>query len=73
MGSSKRSTFVSDAAHHEGGRADGWQGAQGSAHGDFADRNDARQHLEASDHTVAVLAQATLDYARAPAAVGAMP
>ncbi len=58
MGSSKRSTFVSDAAHHEGGRADGWQGAQGSAHGDFADRNDARQHLEASDHTVAVLAQA---------------
>ena len=47
MGSSKRSTFVSDAAHHEGGRADGWQGAQGSAHGDFADRNDARQHLEA--------------------------
>ena len=58
MGSSKRSTFVSDAAHHEVGRADGWQGAQGSTHGDFADRNDARQHLDASDHTVAVLAQA---------------
>jgi len=58
MGSSKRRTFVSDAAHHEGGRAGDWQGAQGSTHGDFAGLNDARQHLDASDHTVAVLAQA---------------
>jgi len=58
MGSSNRSTLVSDAGLSEGGQAEAWQGAQGSAHGDFVGRNDAERMLNASDHTVAVLAQA---------------
>ena len=58
MGSSNRSTLVSDAGLSEGRQAEGWQGTQGSAHGDFVGRNDAERILNASDHTVAVLAQA---------------
>jgi methanogenic corrinoid protein MtbC1 len=58
MRSSNRSTLVSDAGLNEGRQAEGWQGAQGSAHGDFVGRNDAERILNASDHTVAVLAQA---------------
>ena len=58
MRSSNRSTLVSDAGLSEGRQAEGWQGAQGSAHGDFVGRNDAERMLNASDHTVAVLAQA---------------
>ena len=58
MRSSNRSTLVSDAGLSEGRQAEGWQGAQGSAHGDFVGRNDAERILNASDHTVAVLAQA---------------
>jgi methanogenic corrinoid protein MtbC1 len=50
--------LVSDAGLSEGRQAEGWQGAQGSAHGDFVGRNDAERMLNASDHTVAVLAQA---------------
>ena len=58
MRSSNRSTLVSDAGLSEGRQAEGWQGAQGSAHGDFVGSNDAERILNASDHTVAVLAQA---------------
>ena len=58
MRSSNRSTLVSDAGLSEGGQSEGWQGAQGSGHGDFVGRNDAERILNASDHTVAVLAQA---------------
>ena len=58
MRSSNRSTLVSDAGLSEGRQAEGWQGVQGSAHGDFVGRREAAHELNGSDHTVAVLAQA---------------
>jgi methanogenic corrinoid protein MtbC1 len=58
MGSSKRSTFVSDAGFSEGRQAEDWQGAQGAANGSYAGRSEPAHELNGSDHTVAVLAQA---------------
>ena len=58
MGSSNRSTLVSDAGFSEGRQAEGWQGAQGAANGSYASRNEASPDLNGSDHTVALLAQA---------------
>ncbi len=58
MGSSNRSTLVSDAGFSEGRPAEGWQGAQGAANGSYAGRNEASPDLNGSDHTVALLAQA---------------
>jgi methanogenic corrinoid protein MtbC1 len=58
MGSSNRSTLVSDAGFSEGRQAEGWQGAQGAANGSYAGRNEASPDLNGSDHTVALLAQA---------------
>jgi len=58
MGSSKRSTFVSDAGFSEGRQAEDWQGAQGAANGSYAGRSEMAHELNGSDHTVAVLAQA---------------
>jgi len=58
MGSSKRSTFVSDAGFSDGRQAEGWQGAQGAANGSYAGRSEPAQELNGSDHTVALLAQA---------------
>jgi hypothetical protein len=55
MGSSNRSTLVSDAGFSEGKQAEGWQGA---GNGSFAGRQEAERELNGSDHTVAVLAQA---------------
>ena len=58
MGSSSRSTLVSDAGFSEDRQAEGWQGAQGAANGSYAGRNEASPDLNGSDHTVALLAQA---------------
>ncbi len=58
MGSSKRSTFVSDAGFSDGRQAEGWQGAQGAANGSYAGRNEAAPDLNGLDHTVALLAEA---------------
>ena len=58
MGSSNRSTLVSDAGFSEGRQAEDWQGAQGAANGSYAGRDEASPDLNGSDHTVALLAQA---------------
>ena len=55
MGSSNRSTLVSDTGFSEGRQAEGWQGA---GNGSFSGRQEAARELNGSDHTVAVLAQA---------------
>ena len=58
MGSSNRSTLVSDAGFSDGRQAESWQGTQGAANGGYADRGEVAQGLNGSDHTVALLAQA---------------
>jgi hypothetical protein len=55
MGSSNRSTLVSDAGFSEGRQPEGWQGA---GNGSFSGRQETARELNGSDHTVAVLAQA---------------
>jgi methanogenic corrinoid protein MtbC1 len=58
MGSSKRSTLVSDAGFSDGRQAEDWQGAQGAANGSYAGRSEASPEFNGLDHTVALLAQA---------------
>ena len=58
MGSSKLSTFVSDAGFSDGRQAEGWQGAQGAANSSYAGDREAAPDLNGLDHTVALLAEA---------------